>query len=106
MTKKKFETEIMRLIRKGINLEKTKLACTIWHEGCGDENTIYINTELLDEEYNALISGIAYNEVDDLEDNEDNLKLLKKEQKKIVNKIKKWLNPNWNINIIAEDQCV
>jgi len=107
MNKKEFETEIIRLIRKGINLAETKLTCTIWHEGCGNENMIYINTELLDEDYNALISGIAYNDSnEDIEDNEINLKLLKKEQNKIVNKIKKWLNPNWNINLIVEDQCV
>lgn len=92
-------------MRKGIDLKETKLHCTIWHESCGGEDTIYINTELLDNEYNALIKGIAYNE-DDLEDNESNLNLLKKEQKKIVNKIKKWLGSNSEINIIAEEQCV
>jgi formylmethanofuran dehydrogenase subunit E-like metal-binding protein len=106
MNKCEFDKEIYQLIRKGIDLKKTKLYCIIWHESCGGEDIIYINTELIDNEYNALIKGIAYNEVDDLEDTESNLTLLKKEQKKIINKIKKWLGSNSEINIIAEEQCV
>ena len=105
MDKREFDKEISKLIRKGINLKETKLYCIIWHESCCGENTIYINTELLDNQYNALIKGIACNE-DDLEDNEGNLNLLKKEQKKIVHKIKRWLESNSEINIIAEEQCV
>lgn len=105
MNKKEFIQAVIKLIRKGINLEETKLYCTIWHgDGCDD--VIYINTELLDENYNALIKGIAYNKDGSLEDNEINLKLLKQEQKKIVNKIKKWLDYDFEINITAEEQCV
>lgn len=102
MKKIEFDKEIMALIKKGIILEETKLKCTIWHD-CND--TLYINTELLDKDYNALIEGIAYNTEDDVKDNKENLVMLELEQKKIFNKVRKWAL-RYQIEAIADEQSV
>jgi hypothetical protein len=99
MTKKEFDKVISKLDRNGADLEELTLRCTIWHTGWG----LSLETDIIDNENNQLIDGIANSINEELEDNEENLKELKKEQKKIVNKLKKW-NDNYNIKIVVDEQ--
>ena len=110
MNKKEFDTEIARLIRRDIELDTLTLKCTIWHgDGCYNENgtVIYTQTEIIDEDFNAVIERIVEGSDKELfEENEEDMKEVKAEQKKIIAKISKWINPNWGMKIVADEQNV
>lgn len=100
MKKAEFEKVIMRLNRN-IELDTLTLKIILWHgQDMTYNNGIWVETYLDDENNNTVIDEtIIKSKYDDLEENEENLKALKKEQKQIATKIQKWLNPNWGIKI-------
>ena len=108
MTKKEF-VKLVENLRKydHIDLSTLTLNITIWHgQTMGEDNAIYIDTCLMDNNYNTLISDIDYGKYTDLEDNEENLKLLNKEQKQIKTKMVKWLEWFEEIEIVTDEQNV
>lgn len=93
MSKVKFENYILR------NLKNVKnIYCRVW-KGQGEtlEMTSWLDVYIDGVEFETIFCSDFFEE-----DSKDVLKL----QKQWANKLQKWLNPNWNVNLIIDEQSV
>lgn len=93
MSKVKFEKYILKNLK---NIES--ICCRVWN-GQGEtlDNACWLDVYIDGVEFETIFCSDCF---------EENSKEVFKLQKQWADKLKKWINPNWNINLIIDEQCV
>lgn len=96
MSKSRFEKYILKNIN---NIEN--IYCRIW-KGQGD-NPDEVSSWL---DVYIAIDGAEYETIFTSDYFAENSKEVLKLQKQWIKKLKNWINPYWNLNLIIDEQCV